>query len=425
MIVILGSGISGLSAAYHLNQRNIQSVVYEKNNFYGGLCHSFAINGFQFDTAVHLSFTKNEYVQKFFENAVEGDYYNHFGNPHSYFKHHWLKHPVQNNLYPLNSEFKIDAIESFINRPAYNEIDYEKWLISHYGSVIAETFPFPYTRKYWTMEPNMLCTQWIGNRMSTPDMRELLEGAFSANTKHAYYISSLRYPKNGGFQSYLKSMAKQVDIQLNKKAILIDTENKFVEFEGGEKAYYTTMISSIPLPELVKIIKNAPLDVKEAANNLCATSVALISLGFNRPDVAKHLWFYIYDEEILPARGYSPHIKSINNVPNGCSALQFEVYYSKYKPIPYNENELIKHVIDKSIEMGLINDENEVVFSDYRNVEYANVIFDHKIIHNRDIVHKYLDKVGIKYIGRFGEWDYLWSDQAFLSGKKSVDVIHE
>jgi hypothetical protein len=27
----------------------------------------------------------------------------------------------------------------------------------------------------------------------------------------------------------------------------------------------------------------------------------------------------------------------------------------------------------------------------------------------------------IKYIGRFGEWDYLWSDQSLLSGKKVAD----
>jgi len=42
---------------------------------------------------------------------------------------------------------------------------------------------------------------------------------------------------------------------------------------------------------------------------------------------------------------------------------------------------------------------------------------------NRKIVYGFLDKIGIKYIKRFGEWDYLWSDQSLMSGKRIVDNI--
>lgn len=45
------------------------------------------------------------------------------------------------------------------------------------------------------------------------------------------------------------------------------------------------------------------------------------------------------------------------------------------------------------------------------------------MIRNREIVHRFLDNVGIKYIGRFGEWDYLWSDESFLSGKNSAENL--
>lgn len=404
-------------------QNNIQSIIYEKNDYWGGLCHSFSLNGFTFDTAVHISFTKDKYVKSFFVKTVEGNYNEHRSEPVSYYKSCWLKHPVQNNLYPLSSEYKINAIESFVNRPSYNDSDYKNWLVSQYGSVIAETFPIPYTRKYWTVEPDALTTEWIGNKMSSPDLRDVLEGAFSSNTKNAYYISSLRYPKKGGYQSYLKMMANHADIRLNKKAILVDIENKYVVFEAGEKTHYTELISSIPLPELIKIIKNVPVDVKNAANNLCATSVSLISLGFSKPDIAKHLWFYIYDDDILSARANSPNIKSAHNVPKGCSSLQFEIYHSKYKLLPQSGNDLINHVINKCIDMNLINSREEVILSDYRDIEYANVIPNQEMIKNREIIHKFLDDVGIKYIGRFGKWDYLWSDEAFLSGKNVINNI--
>ena len=48
---------------------------------------------------------------------------------------------------------------------------------------------------------------------------------------------------------------------------------------------------------------------------------------------------------------------------------------------------------------------------------YSNVIFDRDIYKNRKIIQEYLDNVGIKYIGRFGKWDYLWSDQSLMTGK--------
>ena len=48
--------------------------------------------------------------------------------------------------------------------------------------------------------------------------------------------------------------------------------------------------------------------------------------------------------------------------------------------------------------------------------KYANVIFDHNIYKSREIVRDYLASIGIETIGRFGEWDYLWSDQSLLSG---------
>ncbi len=46
----------------------------------------------------------------------------------------------------------------------------------------------------------------------------------------------------------------------------------------------------------------------------------------------------------------------------------------------------------------------------------GNVIFDIGMEERRDFVKKYLDEKNVKLIGRFGEWDYLWSDQSYISG---------
>ena len=40
-------------------------------------------------------------------------------------------------------------------------------------------------------------------------------------------------------------------------------------------------------------------------------------------------------------------------------------------------------------------------------------------------VHGYLDDLGIGYCGRYGEWGYLWSDEAFLSGENAAQKTLE
>ena len=106
--VILGAGIAGLSAAYHLKQKGITSAVFEQESDWGGLCGNFSISGFRFDRFVHLSFAPDEYTQKMFDGT--GGMHEHVPYPTNYYHGYWIKHPAQNNLHPLGTEEKINII---------------------------------------------------------------------------------------------------------------------------------------------------------------------------------------------------------------------------------------------------------------------------------------------------------------------------
>ncbi|MCW1735277.1 protoporphyrinogen/coproporphyrinogen oxidase [Anaerorudis cellulosivorans] len=422
MIAILGGGIAGISAAYHLNLRSISNILYEQNNEWGGLCNNFTIrNGFLFDYFVHLSFTQNEYVKELFSQLTP--YIKHYPESVNYYKGLWLKHPAQNNLAPLSSDEKVKIILDFLKRPdIHNPINYEEWLLAQFGEYFARNFPIKYTLKYWTTEANHLTTNWVENRFSLPPIEDLLKGAFEEQKENFYYAKEMRYPEKGGYKSFLNYMAKDVNIQLNKKATLIDLKSKKIEFSDGSSSYYEKLISSIPLPELINIIKDVPEKIKVAASKLHATSGQLVSLGFNRPDVSPKIWFYIYDEEIEPARAFSPSIKSPNNVHQNKSSLQFETYYSKLRPKRMSGDNLIEHIIQKGEIMKLWS-KNDIEVSDYREVEYANVIFDFERSKNLAIVNSFLKEKEIYTCGRFGEWEYFWSDQSLMSGKEVADKL--
>jgi protoporphyrinogen oxidase len=421
-ICILGAGIAGLACSYRLKGQGVNSIVFESRSTWGGLCDNFEIKGYRFDRFIHLSFSKSDYVNNLF---LKHPHYKHKPLAYNYADGYWLKHPVQNNLYPLPEFEKNKIIESFMSiRPqeASSIDNYEAWLRAQYGDYFAEIYPLRYTKKYWAIMANQLETKWVGGRMSTPSIDEVMYGATHEQTPNAYYASEMRYPKKGGYKAFLQDLRKDSEIHFNKKVVQIDPKLKQLTFEDGSTQGYDILVSSLPLPELAHMVVGAPPAIKNAAKGLLHTSAYLVSLGFNKPNIPKHLWFYIYDENILPARVYSPSLKSPDNAPAGCSSFQAEIYFTQEQSLAYTQAEVLEKTISDLIDMGLFS-RQDLVVQDIRLEKYANVVFTHGIYETRDLIRTYLNELGIYTIGRFGEWDYFWSDQSLLSGCQAADSI--
>ena len=416
--VILGAGIAGLGASYALHQKGEKSVIFEKDNTHGGLCGNFTINGFRFDRFVHFTFSKNEQVNAIF-NASSPEIYRHLPDAYNIYKGIWIKHPAQNNLYPLSEEEKQIIIKDFLNRKSPDEVsinNYEDWLRLQFGDYFAEHFPMVYTRKYWMREAKDLRTEWVGQRVYQPSVDEVIAGSKTSETPITYYAKEMRYPGYGGYKAFMKVMADVADIRYGKTVVSIDTDQKIVMFSDGTQVGYKRLISSLPLPEMVKIVKNVPDAVLDASSKLDCTCGYHISVAFKNKNIPPYLWWYVYDEDILTARVHSPSMKSPDNAPEGCSSLQMEVYCQEKE---YTEKELIDGTVGRLYELGIIN-KDDILFTHVGFEKYANVIFTKPIYEVRKVVRDYLAANGVETIGRFGEWDYLWSDQSLLSGLRII-----
>ena len=413
--LILGAGIAGLGASYALNERGESSVVLEKNPAYGGLCNSFEIQGFRFDRFVHLSFTKDERVNNIFHGSSP-EVITHIPNPFNLYHNIWIKHPAQNNLYPLPELEKKLILDGFFSRPlAPQKVNnYEEWLRIQYGDYFAEHFPMVYTRKYWMHEARDLRTEWIGIRLYQPSVEEVIQGCKTPDTPVTYFAKQMRYPEKGGIMAYLKSMAAVADIRCNAEVREIDLVNKLVTTKDGRIFRYDRLISSLPLTEIIPMLRDVPDSVLDATSQLDYTSGYHVSVALKTKNIPPYLWWYIYDEEILAARVYSPSLKSPDNAPEGCSSLQMEVYCKENQ---YTEQQLIDGTVGKLIERGILNAE-DILFTHVGFEKFANIVFTEPIYEARRVVRDYLSSVGIETIGRFGEWDYLWTDQSLLSGLK-------
>jgi protoporphyrinogen oxidase len=104
--------------------------------------------------------------------------------------------------------------------------------------------------------------------------------------------------------------------------------------------------------------------------------------------------------------------------------VQAECYFSdKYRPIDRRPEECIPPVIEDLKRCGLISGEDEVIFRNAMHVKYANVIFDLDYTPAVGAVHGFLDDLGIRYCGRYGDWAYIWTDESFLSGEKAASKV--
>lgn len=414
-VAILGGGVAGLGAALRARELDLKAVIFEARNSAGGLLDNFEVNGFRFDYAVHLSFATEEKVRSIFDKA---GYLTHPADSKCFENDRWLKHPVQNNLSPLSPADKVELIESFLARP--QELagdDYESWLRHQYGDKIAERYPIRYTRKYWGVEARQLSTSWIGNRMRRAELNEILFGAFSSETPNTYYTKEMRYPKTGGYKSFIRPLIDESDIRLNHRMISIDLDQRAIEFSNGNKVVFEKLVSSLPLPVIANAIKNVPDQVRAAADGLVATSIDLVSVGFKRV-VTNDLWFYIYDDDVLASRAYSPSVKSPDNAPAGCSSLQFEIY-SRGTASIHDSESLKENVIFALEKMGIAS-ASDIAVIDHRRIKFGNVIFEQGMEERRAIVLDWMKNNGIESCGRFGTWDYLWSNQSLLSGYSAL-----
>lgn len=420
-VVILGAGIAGLSCAYYLKNK-CDTILIEKNESIGGLCQSFEINGFWFDYGGHGVFTKSKEVRKVMESEVSVT--DEVANALNYKKGCWIKNPVQNNLFSLSIDEKIKILKDFINKNDDGKYkDYAEWLRKKYGVYFAENYPYLYTKKYWTVSPDKMETKWIGPRMYIPTLEEMLYGSYTEETNFVHYSGSFSYPNEGGFQRFLGNLTKGVNVITGTNEYVIDNNKKEIICKDNH-IVYDEIVSTIPLMELVQLL-HAPKSIVDCANELNYTSLIIVSFGIRKENVMpkkKIKLFYVYDEEKLISRAYSTSELGRNNAPLGCSTIQAEVYFSKYKQLHMSLNEIKEKVKTEFVDMGLFGYE-DVVVEDVRLKKYSNILFTKGTYEKRKKVHEYLNYIGINYAGRFGEWEYLWSDQSYLSGKKVAEKI--
>jgi len=418
--VVLGAGLAGLSTAYHLKGNY---SIYEQDSSVGGLCKSINRDGFTFDYTGHLLHTDNEYVDCLIRRLLNGNISTHNRNAWIYSKGVFTRYPFQTNLYGLPPEVVKECLLGLV-KAQYEPKDepvtnFEDWIYRNFGEGIARHFMIPYNWKLFTVHPKELNCEWIKGFIPPAQLEDAIEGALSDSERRAGYHARFYYPQRGGIEELCKAFADYLpNIKLNKKAIKIDPRQRLVIFEDGEIKQYSSLVSSLPLPELIQIIDKPPQEVQQASKLLRHNSVLAICLGVSQLHLTDKHWIYFPEEDFVFYRVNFPMNLSSNMAPCGKSSICAEVSYSDTRTV--ERSTIIQRAIDDLIKANILRADSEICLAFQLDIKYAYVIYDRYYQGSVSLIHNYLRKNNIHSIGRYGAWEYSTMAQAILEGKHTA-----
>ncbi len=425
-IVIVGAGLAGLSAAFHIKK---DFEIFEKEAQPGGLCRSNVFNGFTFDYGGHLLHFQHEYTRnlikkllgKNLKSCVRDSWIHSFG--------HYTRYPFQIHTYGLPYDIKRECVLEFIkarlknSNGASKRNNFDQWVRNSFGNGMARNFMIPYNKKFWTVHPRRLNCEWIDGFVPIPSISDVIKGALKDYLSFAGYNAKFSYPHSGGINSLVEVFKRNIkNIHVNKELVKIYPNEKIVEFKDGSWCPYDKLILSVPLIELKDIIQADFADrVRKAFMNLRFNSIFNLNVGIKGDDPIKKHWIYFPHRDFTFFRvGFFSNFSNLT-VPKNCYSIYAEVSYSNSKPL--NKSIVTKKIIDDLIKIGILRSKSRIIARDVIDIKYGYAIYDKNHKDSVKVIIDYLRKYDVHVIGRYGKWSYMTMEDAILDGKKVSKLV--
>ena len=418
--IILGSGLAGLSAAYHSG-----FPVFSACDVPGGTARSVSSSGYVFDIGIHVLQSKDPYFKELLRD-LGVHLVTHKRNGWIYSHGGYSLYPFQVNTSHLPLLLRLRCAIGFIGKKGTGTTDnYRDWMLQNFGGGFAETFLVPYAEKFWRVSPDEMTCDWIGGRVPSPSIKHVIKGMSRNQKTDLGTHTEFQYPseRGKGFGAIPQALASRVDgVHYGMRATSIDPGKRLVYFNGGDTCEaYDFLIPTIPLPELAELLPDLPHNVRAAVARLSFNSIAIVNLGIDRPHITDKHWVHFPEKDISFFRVSFPSNFCDGLNPEGTSSIQAEISYDR-EDAP-GEEELVDSVLRDLVRVGILQPTDEPSFKDVMYQKYGYVIYDHARADAVKTIHSFLNDISIFPCGRYGAWEYLWSDEAVLSGKNTVEEV--
>ncbi len=438
--LIIGAGLCGLSAAYHLEERGDSYLVLERDDEVGGLARTEMYDGFSFDRSIHILYTSDPYAASLIcDELLAGNLDRQTRRSFCYSHGIFTEYPYQINNFGLPTDVVLDNIMGLIETQRDGSTarpdNFEEWIYRTFGPGIADNFMIPYNRRQWAWDLKQMNFDWIADRVPVPDLEEVIRGAIEPPTARFGPNSEFWYPHQGGIEALASAFAARLPsekLELGRAVVSVDSDGHRVGLADGSTIVYDRLISTIPIPALVAATEDAPPEVESAASSLANNVVHTVNLGFEGPlatDREMH-WVYFPGGEPDPPvfhRLSFPGAFAAWMVPDGCFSIQAEISESPHQP--QDGSALVDQTLQGLVSVGLVDKDairpvasgGRLRVAEVVTLDPAYVIYDLDHAENTGFLKDWLRARDIETRGRFGEWEYFNMDHSILSGRAAID----
>lgn len=453
-IVVLGAGIAGMRAAVEALERGYETILVDRASEAGGMARSHRRGEFVFDHGPHGFFTSEEWLLREVLDLMESQGgYNWLTKwSQIHYRNEFFNFPlrIQDVVGKLNPLTTVGAGLSFLwsrfkRRVTGRVVDNaEEYLVEQFGRVLYDAFFGPYTRKVWDIDPKHLDADFTRDRVPALNLWDVFKKLFTDPDKEkkrvgpsgrvvTHDLHRFYYPRQGA-GTLPKAYRAWVDrlggrFAFESSPVTIDIERRIVtveEADGGTREIeYDGMVSTIPMDELVPLIRpEPPPEIRLLASGLRYRAIKLVNVSLTKPQVIGPFWIYFTDRffnRISEYRHFSDEL-----APEGMTGICFEVA-CHVGDFLWNasDNDVVRWCMQDLEELGLARLEE---VHDYHVIREPNAYPIYEVGYKgrlRRLI-GWIEGTGhIMVAGRQGRFLYCNQDAALISGREAAQAALE
>jgi protoporphyrinogen oxidase len=427
-VVILGGGLTGISAAMHLRS---PWVLFEKEARLGGHARTDERDGYKFDKTGHWLHLRDPAIKQMVGELLPGEMVP-IARQARIFSHGVLtRYPFQANLHGLPPEVVkeclVGVIEAKLASAAASAsagpaepANFEEYCLRHFGAGISKHFMIPYNHKIWGVPPREITAAWCSRFVPLPNLEQVIAGAVGAGPPEMGYNVSFLYPKSGGIETFTRALQTRMhggEVHTGSSPDTVDWRRREV-IVGGERVPYRAVVASIPLPELLRRMPGLPPEIEGHAARLRCTTLRYLNVATRTPPPENWHWIYV------PERKYPFYRVNVFSsamptmAPPGCASVCVEM--ADRGPV---SDATVGDVVSALTASGALARPDDVVFVDRKEIQYAYVVFDDHYYPATRAIFAFLEAHAIYPRGRYGAWTYNAMEDCVLAGREVAETI--
>ena len=429
-IIVLGGGISGLTAARAIEEMEHRCLLLERCPSLGGLTRTVEVGDFCFDYTGHfLHLSRHRTPAEIpYAGLSDDDWQRIARRSYCFVAGKIIAAPIQYNLGQLPREVLDPCLKSYEARPGLTEsgpVSFRDYVIHGFGQYLSDLFLIPQNEKTMAISLDRLSMRAV-KRFFPPPNEELVRAGIRGGAPPAReYNSSFWYPKVGGIGALVKGLGAGLDnVWTNQRVTAIDLSRRMLRTGTGESFRWDHLFSSMPLKSLCQITDDP--DLRAAAEKLSHSSTVVFNIGLRcplRPQLEGVHWIYVPDRSMPFYRvGFYSNISKGACTP-GRSALYAEV------GVPSEQ----MHTIDlvRDLQPKVMASLEDLGWIDSRAVACVVIhVIRHAYVHHTEtrdcVVEAILARLresGVHPFGRYGLWDYTSMEDSMESARSTVQEV--